>query len=55
MPKGMKRAKGDKSTRVGGRRNAGPMAQKSSMAKKKQGKRVACEGGRNGYLQGKCS
>ena len=45
--------KGDKSTKVGGRRSAGPAATKSSVAKKPGGKKIACSGGRKGYIAGK--
>lgn len=47
-------AKGDKSTRVGGRRKVAPSASRSSVAKTPQGKRIACQGGRLGYVNGKC-
>lgn len=45
----MAKAKGDHSTRVGGRRNAGSMAQKSSKNKGARGKRVSLPGGLNAY------
>jgi len=38
--------KGDKSTRVGGRRKAGPAAKKTSMAKKMGGRPVLVPGAR---------
>ena len=45
---------GDKSTKVGGRRVKGPAAPKASMVNKPGGKKVMCDGGRKGYLAGKC-
>lgn len=43
------RAKGDHSKKVGGRRNAGPMAKKSSMAKRPKGEPVVRPGGAKSY------
>jgi hypothetical protein len=43
------KVKGDKSTKVGGRRNAGSAAQKSSMASKPRGKPVTMRGGAKSY------
>ena len=41
--------KGDKSTRVGGRRSAGPAATKKSVATKPKGRPVTMKGGNDAY------
>jgi len=46
--------KGDKSSKVGGRRVKGPAAPKGSVAKGPGGRKIACTGGRAGYMKGKC-
>ena len=41
--------KGDKSTKVGGRRNSGPAATKKSVATKPKGRPVTMKGGNDAY------
>lgn len=45
----MAKAKGDHSSKVGGRRKAGSAAQKSSMAKRPKGNPVVMAGGAKTY------
>jgi hypothetical protein len=45
----MGKVKGDKSKKIGGQRNKGSSAKKSSMAKAPRGKPVVYRGGQKGY------